>query len=82
MTIERYEGRSNKRIKETANKEFYNLHCSPDFVRVINLKMLRQMEHLACMGEINSYKVSIKRCLNTAKGTWEKNIMSETYLQV
>ena len=54
MTIERYEGRSNKRIKETANKEFYNLHCSPDFVRVINLKMLRQMEHLACMGEINS----------------------------
>jgi hypothetical protein len=36
--FERYEGISNKGMEETANKELYNLNCSPDFVRVINLE--------------------------------------------
>jgi len=30
---------------------------------------------LVCMGEINSYKVSIKRWLNAAEGTREKKIL-------
>jgi len=50
MIIERYEGRSNKGLEKTANKELYNLYCSPDFVRVINLKRLRQMEQFGLYG--------------------------------
>lgn len=68
-------------MEETANKELYNLYCSTDFVGVINLKKLRQVELLVCMGEINSHKVSVKKWLNTTEGTWE-NIRSEYYLQI
>jgi hypothetical protein len=45
-------------MEEMANKELYTLYCSSDFVRVINLKRLRQMEHLVYMGEINSYSLN------------------------
>ena len=50
-------------MEKTANKELYNLYCSPDFVRVINLKSLRQLEHLVCMGEKNSYTLLIEKSL-------------------
>ena len=59
--LERYEGKNYKGIEGTANKGLYNLYCSPDYVKVINLKSLRQMERLVCTGEINCYNALIEK---------------------
>ena len=62
------------------NKELNDLYSSPNIVRVIKLRRMRCVRHVACMGEERGvYKVFVgklegKRPLGRPRHTWVDNI--------
>jgi hypothetical protein len=62
------------------NEELNDLYCSPHIVRVIRLRRIRWVGHVACMGDRRgSYRVLVgrprgKRPLGSPRRRWEDNI--------
>ena len=62
------------------NEELNDLYSSPNIVRVIKLRRMRCVRHVACMGEERGvYKVFVgklegKRPLGRPRHTWVDNI--------
>ena len=62
------------------NEEFNGLYCSPNIVRVIKLRRMRWVGHVACVGESRGeYRILVgkpegKRPLGRPKLRWEDNI--------
>jgi len=62
------------------NEELNDLYCSPNVMRVINLRRIRWAGHVACMGEMRGvYRVLVgkpegRRPLGRPKLRWEDNI--------
>jgi len=44
------------------NEELHNLHISPNIVKVIKSRRIKEADHVAHMGELrNIYKVSVQK---------------------
>ena len=62
------------------NEELNDLYCSPNFVRVIKLRIMRWEEHVARMGERRGiYRILVgkpegKRPIGRRRRRWEDNI--------
>ena len=62
------------------DKELYDVQCSPTIIRVIKLKTVRQVGHVARVGDrTGTYRVLVgkpegKRPLGRPRRRWEDNI--------
>jgi hypothetical protein len=44
------------------NEELHNIYASPNIIKIIKSKRMRQMRHVANMGEmINAYKILVRK---------------------
>jgi hypothetical protein len=61
------------------NEELHGLYSSASIVRVIKSRRMRWAGHVACMGEMNAYKILVgkpegRRPLGRPRHRWEDNI--------
>jgi hypothetical protein len=77
-----YVGLRGRKWQETGEdyNELHILYASPNVVRVIKLRKMRWVEHVACMGKMrNEYKIRIrkpekKRPIRRPRCNWEDKI--------